>query len=449
MTIASNTAYSFSNRDVHRAVLSNGMVVIAAANPAADIVATRIFIKVGSRYEPLEQAGISYLLSAVLTKGTEQLTSQEIAERVESTGASLGADSTADYSLLSTKTVSADFVDIFKLAAELLRSPNFPEAQVELERRLAIQGIRSSQEQPYSIAQQQLRSIMYGQHPYALSALGTEETISQISRDDLKHFHHTYFRPDNIVVSIAGRIDPEQAIATVDAIMGDWHPPKQADGEIAPLRSPTLPPIVAQPQQAAVAQQTQQAIIMLGYLGVSVHHPDYMVLKLLSTYLGNGLSSRLFVELREKQGLAYEVSGFYPTRLDPAQFVVYIGTAPENTFIALQGLHTEVNRLSDTHLLEEELQTAKNKLLGQYALGKQTNAQISQLLGWYETLGMGVEFDQQFQESVSSITTQMAHRVANQFLSEPFISLVGPDGAIDQLTSYTERHLVPLTSERI
>jgi zinc protease len=160
-------------------------------------------------------------------------------------------------------------------------------------------------------------------------------------------------------------------------------------------------------------------------LAGAVDSSDYAALKLLTTYLGNGLSSRLFVELREKRGLAYEVSAFYPTRLDTSHFVAYIGTAPENTAIALDGLKQEVDRLCETVLTDEELQSAKNKLLGQYALGKQTNAQIAQTYGWYETLGLGVAFDDLFQQQVAEVTAEEAQTAAQRFLMQPYVSLVG------------------------
>jgi zinc protease len=139
----------------------------------------------------------------------------------------------------------------------------------------------------------------------------------------------------------------------------------------------------------------------------------------------------LFVELREKRGLAYDVSAFYPTRLDRSQFVVYMGTAPHNTAIALDGLRHETERLCDVELTPEELQASKNKLLGQYALGKQTNAEMAQLFGWYETLGLGIEFDTQFQESIAQISSETARQVAQAYFHEPFVSLVGPAAAIE------------------
>lgn len=425
MLTQSTIAHSLQNRTVHRTVLPNGMVVLAVENPTADIVAARLYIRVGGRYEPIEQAGLSHLLSAVITKGTDRLSSQEIAERVESVGASLGADSAPDYCLMSLKTVSADFAEMLELLAELVRTPAFPEEQVELERKLALQGLRSMQEQPFSVANTQLREILYGSHPYAMSGLGTETTMSRLDRPTLQQFHQTYFRPDNLVMSVVGRISPEAATELVARYFGDWQNPEQ------PLPSLELPEVTVQPQRAIRQQETQQAIVMLGYLAPAVQESEHIVLKLLNTYLGNGLSSRLFVELREKRGLAYDVSAFYPTRLDTSHFVTYIGTAPENAAIALEGLHHEVQRLHEVQLTPEELQAAKNKLLGQYALGKQTNAQIAQIFGWYETLNLGIQYDQTFQEAVAAVTAAEIQQAVQQHLTQPYMSLVGPEVAMN------------------
>jgi predicted Zn-dependent peptidase len=422
---------ALQNPTIHRTVLSNGMVVLVAENPAADIIAARIFVRAGSCWEQREKAGLAHLLSAVITKGTPELSSFEIAERVESVGASLSADASADYFLLSLKTVSADFSTILELAGQLLRSPTFPEQEVELERRLMLHHIRSQQEQPFTIAFEQLRQAIYQNHPYASSGLGWEATVSQLTRADLQQFHQTYFRPDNVVLSLAGRVTADAAVALVEKVFGNWQAPPM------PLPALKLPVLQPQPESLKTPQQTQQSIVMLGYLAPSVQKADYPALKLISTYLGNGLSSRLFVELREKRGLAYEVSAFYPTRIEPATFVVYIGTAPENTAIALEGLQKEVDLLCSAQLSEEDLQTAKNKLLGQYALGKQTNGQIAQAFGWYEILGLGIQFDCKFQQEVATVTTAEAAQAACRYLHVPYVSVVGPEEAINSLVAST------------
>jgi len=418
--MSQNVTFSQRKPTIHRTVLDNGIVVIAIENSAADIIASRIFIQAGSQWESREKAGLAHLLSAVITKGTQQLSSLEIAERVESVGASLSADTATDYFLLSLKTVSADWPEMLQLAGEILRSPSFPESEVELERHLAIQDIRSQKEQPFNIAFDRLRQAMYQDHPYAVSILGTEDTVSNLTRADLEHYHQSYFRPDNVVIALAGRITPEEAVNQIEKVFGDWLPPE------TPLSTPSLPSIEAQPRRVMTPQETQQSIVMLGYLAPPMKNADYATLKLLNTYLGNGLSSRLFVELREKRGLAYDVSAFYPTRQSTSTFVVYMGTAPENTATAVFGLRAEVERLCSVLLSPDELQAAKNKLLGQYALGKQTNAQLAQTYGWYEALELGIDFDIEFQQEVASVTPEMIQAAAMRYFSEPYISLVGP-----------------------
>jgi zinc protease len=415
------------NHPVHRSQLANGITILTIANPTADIVSGRLFIPAGSRWEAPAQAGLAQLLTSVLTKGTTRLSALEIADRVESVGAGLGVDATTDYIKMSLKTVKSDLVDIFKLAGEILQTPSFPEAQVELERKLILQAIKSQTEQPFNNAYRQLRTALYGEHPYARSSLGTATTMSQITRQDLVDYHQTHIRPDRLIISLAGRITPEEAIELVTQVFGDWQIPAIAPPTLTPQRVNTLP------QYQVEHQSTQQAIVMLGYLAPAIEDPDYIAIKLIDSYLSNGMSSRLFVELREKRGLAYDVSAFYPTRLDTSHFAVYMGTAASNTKIAVSGLRAEVDRLCLELLPAAELQTTKDKLIGQYALGKQTNGQLAQTYGWYELLGLSLDFDSQFTTAIQQLTPTQIQTAADKYLTQPYISIVSPQANQDRL----------------
>ncbi|WP_309744641.1 pitrilysin family protein [Chamaesiphon sp. OTE_20_metabat_361] len=409
------------NLPVHRSQLANGITVLTIANPSADIVSGRFFIPAGSRWEAEEQAGLAQLLTSLLTKGTDRLSALEIADRIESVGAGLGAETTADYLKLSLKTVTADLADIFKLAGEILRSPSFPEAQIALERKQIIQAIRSQTEQPFNNAYRQLRTLLYGDHPYSRSSLGTAETLAQISRQDLINYHQQHIRPDRLIISLAGRITPDAALDLVNRVFGDWEIPESAPPTL------TTHSVTTQPQYQIDYQATQQAIVILGYLAPPIHDPDCIALKLIDSYLSNGMSSRLFVELREKRGLAYDVSSFYPTRLDTSHFAVYMGTNPINTGIAVSGLRAEVDRLCMEPLSVSELQMTKDKLLGQYALGKQTNGQLAQTYGWYELLGLSTNFDSEFHQAIDRLTSLELLTAADKYLSQPYISIVSPE----------------------
>lgn len=410
-----------------RTRLSNGLTVIVTPNSGADIVSAHIFIKAGQAQETPQTAGLFTLLADVLVKGTEDKTSLQIAEAIESIGASFGSDVASDHSTVSLKTVSSDFEAVLALAAEVVRRPSFPQAEIDLEKRLILQSLRSVKEQPFSVAYNHLREALYAGHPYGLANVQTEKCLSEFTRQDMLNAHAQYFRPDNIVISIAGRLSPEQALQQVEKTFGDWSAPDDV------LPKTDCPALKAAAQKIVTVQNTNQAFVIVGHLAAAVSHPDYAALKLISTYLGNGLSSRLFVELREKQGLAYDVSAFYPTRQEASQFVAYIGTAPENVPVALAGLQKEIDRLKTVLLSDEELQVSKNKILGQYALGKQTNSQIAQMLGWYEVLGLGIEFDEDFVRAIAAVTQADIQAAAQRHFVEQYLSILGPAAAVDPL----------------
>ncbi|MCS7031045.1 MAG: insulinase family protein [Gloeomargarita sp. SKYG116] len=404
--------------------LDNGLTLVVVDNPAADIVAARLFLRPGMLAELPHQWGLNHLLAATLTKGTQRRSAQDIALAVESLGASLGTEAAPDYFVLGLKAVTGDFPELFELASELWRLPTFPDPEVALERELTLQNLRLQQEQPFHLAYDQLRRTLYPHHPYSVSTLGTLESVRNLTPEDLRAYHQRYFCPAHTVVSICGRVEPERVRAWVERCFADWSAPA-VDWQPPPVPTPE-PPVAP----LRTIRPTQQSLVMLGYPGPAVHSADYPAMKLLSTYLGNGLSSRLFVELREKQGLAYDVSAFYPTRWQPAPFGVYLGTAAANTRLALVKLAAEMQRLLAEPLPEAELLTARSKLLGQYALGKQTNAQIAQLLGWYEVLGLGADYDFLFPQLIRQLTPEHLWRAAQRYLRHPWVSLVGPATAL-------------------
>ncbi|MEN9229522.1 MAG: pitrilysin family protein [Thermostichus sp. DG02_5_bins_236] len=413
---------------LQRVVLANGATLLLGQNPTVDILAAHCFFRGGSRVERPEQAGLTNLMAAVLTKGTQQRDSQAIAAWVESLGAALSIDSAADYFEVSLRCVAADFPELLGLLSEILQDPSFPEAEVEREQALMLQSIRAQQERPFSLAFDQVRQALYGDHPYALPGIGRPETVGSLTREDLRKHHATYCRPDRMVMVVIGPEPPQQMADHIEAALVDWSAPAHSPLDPALPLSP-----LGQPKLLKLPQPTQQTTMMIGFRGAAAGTSDYAALKLLCTYLGNGLSSRLFVELRERCGLAYEVSAFYATRRDPAPFVTYMGTASDNTEMALDRLQAEIHRLHEHPLTSEEVELAQRKLLGQYALSKQTNAQVAQLAGWYEILGLGMEFDQQYLSLVRHLNAEQLHQAVQTYLVMPVLALVGPNQALERV----------------
>ena len=409
-----------------RLVLSNGIVLLVTHNPTSDIIAARLFLQAGMLRENSSNWGLSHLVASVITKGTEQYNAQELAQVVESVGASLGTDSSSDYFLVSLKTVSEDFERIFELAAEILRSPTFPEKELNTERNVTLQGIKSRKEQSLANALRPLRQELHGEHPYAQTSYGVLETVEQIQSQDLHQFHRDYFRPDELVISIAGNITLEEAERFAQKYLGDWNNTTEAQPRVVVKKPPKVTGLKFLPQ----VRDSQQTTVAFGYPAASVHHPDYLGLKFLINYLCNGMSSRLFTELREKQGLAYEVSGFYPTRQDSTHLVTYLGTTPNKAEHACNEMQRELTRLAEGAMTADELAIAKRKWAGQYALGKQTNAQLAQIFGWYEILGLSENHDQVFLEEMKAYPLERVHEVAQNSLDHAICSIVGPEDSI-------------------
>ncbi|MEO1132563.1 MAG: pitrilysin family protein, partial [Cyanobacteria bacterium J06639_1] len=297
-----------------RAQLPNGIRLTVVPNPVADVIAVRCFLRGGSSVERGDRAGVASLVAAVLTKGTERYSSRDIAREVESLGAGLGAESTSDYFEVSFKSIGADFPRLLTLVADILRHATFPEREVERERHLALQALKARRERPFTLAYERLRCELYStQHPYARSPLGTPESLASISRSDLVDYHRSVLQPDRLTIALAGNINPDDAFAAIAAVFGDWS--------VLPAKLPVVSDECPERDRVTYCetlQDTQQAIVMVGYLAASIHSPDYVPLKLLNTYLGNGSSSRLFEQLRDKLGLAYEVTSLYATRQQAA-----------------------------------------------------------------------------------------------------------------------------------
>jgi zinc protease len=398
--------------------LPNGITLIVTPSNTTDIVAGRIFIKAGSYFDPVDRSGTSNLIATLLTKGTTELSAMEIASRIESVGAGVSAEANNDHIEVSFKSVTADFPEILRLVGEIIRNPAFPAEQVTLEKKLVVERIRSQSERPLTLAFQQLRESIYHSHPYARPLLGMSSNVTNINRQELVDFHQTYFRPDLVTISIAGNVDLTVVEQLIDEV--DWFLPASP----APAITPHL--IEAPAQRQTLAKDTKQSIVMLGHLSVAATDPDYFALRAIDSYLGSGLSSRLFVELREKRGLAYEVASVFSTKVDRSIFAVYMGTANEKVSMAINGLQGEMARLCVAKLSEEELADTKTKLLGKYALSKQTNGQLAYIYGWYESLGLGWDFDQTLSKSIEALTTDKIEEVAVKYFDRPYhLSVVG------------------------
>jgi predicted Zn-dependent peptidase len=274
-------------------------------------------------------------------------------------------------------------------------------------------------DQPQDYVHSLFERIMWPDHPLGRDIIGTIESVSGTSRDDLGAYVRDHYRLPTLVVGLAGAIDPDQA----GELLGSRLTlPESANGtELAapaPLGRPT---VLLQPKD------TEQAHICLGARGVSYHDPDRYAVELLNTILGQGMSSRLFLEIREKRGLAYDVHSYVSQHMDGGYFAVYMGVDPSKAEEAVAGVQEELRRISEELVPEEELTKAKEFKKGSLLLSLESTTSLASwlcqqelLLGELRTVGEVVEL-------VESIQAEDLRRVARRVLDQPLqLALIGP-----------------------
>ena len=408
--------------DVIRTECPNGLVLLVRPSKANDIVAVDVIMRVSPADETTETAGITSLMQTLLLKGTQTRTAEEIAIEMEAAGGVLDTDAADDYAEAYAVVMREKLDTAFELLDDVLFHPVFPEDEVEKERAIALRQIQQARDSKFNATHEMLDLAMYGrEHPYGLPVMGTEETVSSITRVDIVNYHRAHVVPSRMVVVVVGDVDPAGIRRRVE---GSWG--RLAPGEFAGLpRDKTLPPL-SDVERVEEERDIEQAFLLLGFPTCSVSDPDYATLKVLNALTGGGMSSRLFYELRDKRGLAYELGSFLPTRAGASQYVVYMGTTLGHISPAVEGILDELQRLARSPVSEEELERAKNYLLGTFAMDHQRNKRQAWYLGWYETLGVGYGFDEEYPALVREVSADDVRRVARKYFGNYVLAVLRP-----------------------
>lgn len=407
-------------------VLGNGLTLITKRQPESETVAFKVFVKGGQAVEPMP--GVASLVASMMMKGTRTRTAEQISEELESRGLGLSVAATEDYMEITGSALREDVGELFLILRDVLKNPVFAESELAKQKVLVAQALQASRDNPSSVAFEKLTLALYPDHPYGNVGKRVEENLDNITRTDLIKYYRTFFRPENMTAVAVGnfpiQVIKSYATETFSDLQKQENPVMAAKIPAVALTSRNIP----ESQVVKTPQENLSAVWMAqGWLMPPINSADYLPLKVLNTMLGEGMSSRLFVNLREKQGLAYTVGSFYPSRRDTSRFVLYIGTDPANQEKVREGFLRELESLKTTLLSEDELQDAKDKLTGNFALAHETNASQAQYLGMYEMLGVGYEYDKQYPKLIQQVTPEDIQRVAKKYFSQPSVlSLVVP-----------------------
>jgi len=418
--------------------LSGGLPVVARSRPGPEILAARLVIRGGSGADPRHGRGAHQLLAGTMTRGCGPLDADALADLVEGAGAALRAEAHEDSLVLGLKCAATDTPDLLPLLLAMTRRPLLAPDQVAIERQLNLQTLQRQKEDPYQLAHDQLLRQLYGEGPYGHDPLGVEGELKAISADQLGDLAAGLGRQGAVLV-LSGTLSDNLQSLLEDSLEGlPWttHLPL-ASTEGAPPHAFTGVP-AAGGSLMALEQDTEQLVLMLGCPTVPLGHPDALPLRLLQTHLGLGMSSRLFVVMREERGLAYDVGVSHPARCGAAPFVMHLSTSADRAEEATTCLLEEWRRLLEEPLDPAALELARAKYIGQDAMGRQTCAQIAERLALVLSHGLPADHVERCLARAAELDGTALQQAARRWLPQASLSLVGPAPALASATAAWE-----------
>ena len=404
-----------------KSTLENGMRVVTSAMPHTRSVSMCVFVGVGSRYETDEEAGLSHFLEHMVFKGTATRPEpQQISAAIEGVGGVLNAATEHELTVYWCKVAQPYFEESLALLFDILRNSLYEPDDIEKERQVVFEELGMINDYPTYKVEALIDEMLWPGHPLGRDIGGTRESVGGITREMMLEFVSAYYTPDNMVVSVAGNVSHDDVVAQVERLSEGWERGKRNGWK--PFKEGRR-----EPQSKVEYRRTEQAHLSVALPGVSLMHPQRYALDLLSVALGEGMSSRLFVEVREKRGLAYDVHSEVSHFTDTGAMVVSAGVDPKRVYDAVQTILEQVGALRNG-LPEDELEKAKRLSAGRLMLRMEDTRAVASWMGQSEMLlGRIVDVDDVI-ERVNAVTTEDVHSLANDVLvtERLNIAVVGP-----------------------
>jgi predicted Zn-dependent peptidase len=404
-----------------KTVLDNGLRLLTAPMPHARSASVVVFLGVGSRYEAPAESGLAHFIEHMLFKGTARRpTARDISTTIEGVGGLLNAVTSQETTVYWAKIAQPHLALALDLLVDVLRHSSFAPPEIEKERQVILEEIDSLFDSPGELVGLLIDQLLWD-GPLGWDIAGRKDTISAFQRADLLAYLARHYAPGNTVISVAGSIDPLAIREQMAALLGDWSPAPPASCEPA-LDNQTAPRLKVH------YKDTEQVHLCLGVHGLPLAHPDRFVLGLLSTILGEGMSSRLFEELREKRGLAYDVHSYVDRFQDTGSAVVYAAVDPQRTVAAVEVILEELARLKDQPVPEAELTTAQDLTKGRFWLSLEDSRNVASWLGSQELLLGRIQTVDEVIAQVEAVTSADIQRLARQLFiqGQLNLALVGP-----------------------
>jgi zinc protease len=413
----SGTAQLISeNSGTQKYTLSNNATMLYTPNSTNDIIAISIYAKGGQLLDKIY--GTARLTASTMLKGTKNYTSLELSQTLEDNGIKIAPSTTRDAFSIDILTTKDEYDKTLELLNEIVNYATFEDSEIEKVKSEDLNNIKKNKDTPLSQAINDFRHLIYKDSVYSISNIDLEKNIPNIKKSDILEYYNNIFNPENIVISINGNIDKDKTIKAFNQMFTSKTNSQSFDyskykKEIPYITAPTI---------NTHKMETETAWIFLGWqMDGVLNKKESATAAVINSILGTGMSSRLFKDLREQEGLAYQLGSAYSPSILRSNFMLYIGTNPATLEKSKSGLFEEIKRLKTEYVGDKELKDAKEKLLGNYIIGQETNLDKASTLGWYETSTRGYEFNSEYENLINSVSDADIIEFANKYFNDNYV----------------------------
>lgn len=405
--------------------LTNGLAVVLLRDTRFPSVSVRLGIAGGNRVDPAHRTGVAETLCSMLSDGTGSHSARELADATALIGASMHYSASDDFFIGSGTVLEDNLEPFIGLFAECLLDSVYPEDELALHKQNRIQELMVERSEAGYWADARLYQNVFGEHPYAVTSPEPEH-IAALEREDLTSMWASRVGPREAVMVLVGDLPPtEPLLKLMDSALGGW-------------RNQTASASTGQASNGKKAAVTLihragsvQAEVRLGRPAIARSHPDYFPLSVLNTLLGGGASSRLFMEIREKQGLAYHVSSSMMALMEHGMVSLSTQVSMDRVGDAIRGLQHEMRRLETEPIATEELQSVRNYLNGTFVLRLESHSSLANQISAIKLLGLGDDYLERYVERVAAVTAgDLKETAARYFRPEDFSIVVAGDAAV-------------------
>jgi zinc protease len=397
--------------------LANGLSVVLIEDHRVPMVTLEVGIQTRTRIAPdlrllTQQFTLSEATADLLTQGAGGRTAEQIASEVERLGARLSSAAGDDYAEVSASVISENVDAMIDILADVLVRPAFPAKEVTLHKENRLQNLSVQRQDPTFLVGEQFRRIVYGAHPYAVSA-PTPRSVASLTRAGISEFYRSRFTPEGSVLVIAGDFDSGKVEAKVRESLAAW---RATTDSAAGLGTPKFPRQNERRVFLVNRPGSDQAVFRVGGLALARSDPEYFPLLVASTILGGGTASRLFLNIREDKGYAYDVSCTVDGEREKGAFFCGFEVRNEVVGPALKELLAEMARMSRERVSVEELLNAKNYLGGLFSLSLSTQGGVAERIVRSRMLGLGEKYLESYRVRLESVTAEQVQEAARKYV---------------------------------